>query len=105
MNSIKTTAAPDVNPDPITGAPGAHPVGTVIRAVLGAIVGGLAGRGVAGSIEPTREDAGWRENCTDRPGIENESSFDDFGRVYGYGANAYIKYPARRRGDSDGVGS
>ena len=105
MNSIKTTAAPDANPGPITGAPGAHPVGTVIRALLGAIVGGLAGKGVAGSIKPTREDACWRENSTDRPGIENESSFDDFGRVYGYGVNAYIKYPARRPGDSDGVGS
>ena len=101
MNSVKTTAAPDANPDPITGAPGAHPVGTVIRAVLGAIVGGLAGKGVAGSIEPTGEHACWRENSNDRPGVENESSLDDFGRVYGYGANAYIKYPGRRPGDSD----
>ena len=101
MNSIKTTAAPDANPDPITGAPGAHPVGTVIRAVLGAIVRGLAGKGVAGSIEPTREDAWRRENSTDRPGNENESRFDDGRRVYGYGANAYIKYLGRRPGDSD----
>ncbi len=101
MNSIKTTAPPHAISDPITGAPGARPVGTVIRAVLGAIVGGLAGKGVAGSIEATREDAYWSENSTDSPGIENESSFDDFGRVYGYGANAYIKYPGRRPGDSD----
>ena len=101
MSYAKTASAPDANRDPITGAPGAHPVGTVIRAVLGAIVGGLAGKGVAESIEPMREDACWRENSTDRPGTENESSFDDFGRVYGYGVNAYIKYPARRPGDSD----
>lgn len=101
MGYTKTTAAPDANPDPIPGAPGAHPVGTVIRAVLSAIVGGLAGKGVAGSIEPTRKDACWRENFPDRPGIKNGSIFDDCGRVYGYGVNAYIKYPARRPGDSD----
>ena len=64
MNSTKTTAALDANPDLITGAPGAHPVGTVIRAVLGALVGGLAGKGVDRSIKPTRQDACWRENST-----------------------------------------
>lgn len=67
------------NRDPITGAPGAHPVGTgfgaafggvaagaavgtvagpigtVIGAAVGAVVGGLAGKGVAEVIDPTDE--------------------------------------------------
>ncbi|CAN5487748.1 hypothetical protein BH09PSE5_BH09PSE5_37720 [soil metagenome] len=72
--------APDVdaeNRDPISGEPGAHPVGTglgaaaggmaagaavgtmagpvgtAIGAAVGAIVGGLAGKGVAEKVDPT----------------------------------------------------
>ena len=79
------------NLDPITGEPGAHPVGTgvgaaaggmaagaaagtvagpvgtVIGAAVGAVVGGLAGKGVAESVDPTEHDAYWRENFTTRP--------------------------------------
>ncbi len=75
----------DSNPDPITGEPGAHPVGTGIGAasagatgaaigavagpigvvagtVIGAVVGGLAGKGVAETIDPTNEDGYWEKN-------------------------------------------
>src|SRR5450759_938628 len=79
------------NPDPITGAPGSHPVGTGIGAVaggaaagaavgtvagpvgtiagaaVGAIVGGLAGKGVAEAVNPTAEVAYWRENHLRQP--------------------------------------
>src|SRR6185312_12227812 len=80
----------DSNPDPITGAPGAHPVGagvgaavggaaagaaagsvagpvgTVAGAVIGGVAGGYAGKGIAESIDPTAEDAYWRENYANR---------------------------------------
>ena len=80
----------DSNPDPITGEPGAHPVGvgfgtavggaaagaaagamagpvgTVAGAVIGGVAGGLAGKGIAESIDPTAEDAYWRENYANR---------------------------------------
>ena len=71
---------PETNPDPITGAPGAHPVGvglgaaaggiaagaaagtlaagpigTVVGAAIGAVVGGLAGKGAAESMNPTQD--------------------------------------------------
>ena len=70
----------DSNPDPLTGQPGAHPVGTgvgaamagaaagaagglvggpigaAVGAVVGGVAGGLAGKGVAESIDPTVED-------------------------------------------------
>ena len=82
--------AKDTNPDPITGAPGSHPigtgvgaagagaagaaigsfagpVGTAVGAVVGAVAGGLAGKGVAEAIDPTAEDAYWRENYKSRP--------------------------------------
>ena len=109
----------DTNPDPITGAPGSHPVGTgvgaavggiaagaaagsvagpvgtVVGAAVGAVVGGLAGKGVAESIDPTREDAYWRDNYTSRPYVDSGASYDDYGPAYGYGVNAYSRYPGR----------
>ena len=108
----------DANRDPITGAPGSHPigtgvgaalggaaagaaagtvvgpVGTVIGAAVGAIVGGLAGKGVAEVIDPTIEDAYWRENYKSRPYVNN-GSYDDYGPAYGYGVNSYGKYRGR----------
>src|SRR6476659_6013277 len=78
---------PETNPDPITGAPGAHPVGvglgaaaggiaagaaagtlaagpigTVVGAAIGAVVGGLAGKGAAESVNPTQDLPEHREN-------------------------------------------
>lgn len=76
-----TGTAGTPNRDPITGAPGAHPVGTavgataggvaagaavgtvagpvgtVIGAAVGAIAGGLAGKGVAEEVDPTTPGA------------------------------------------------
>ena len=117
-----TTTKPDVdaNRDPITGTPGAHPVGTGVGAVLGgaaagaaagtvagpvgtvlgaaagAIVGGLAGKGIAEKIDPTREDAYWRDNYSDRPYVDAGSNYDDYGPAYGYGVESYSRYPGRR---------
>lgn len=38
----------DVNPDPITGAPGSHPIGTGVGAAVGGVAAGLAGGAIAG---------------------------------------------------------
>ncbi len=107
------------NRDPISGAPGAHPVGTgigaalggaaagavtgtaagplgtLVGAALGAIVGGLAGKSVAETIDPTSEDAYWRDSFTLRPYATNGDSFDEFRPAYGYGAAAFSRYPGR----------
>ncbi len=114
-----TRSKTDANRDPISGAPGAHPigtgvgailggaaagaatgtvagpVGTVIGAAVGAVVGGLAGKGVAESIDPTREEAYWRENYASRPYVEAGSSYDDFGPAYAYGVNSYGTHAGR----------
>ena len=90
----KTTEVLHPNRDPITGAPGAHPVGTGIGAIAGgaavgaaigtvagplgtgigmaagAIAGGLAGNGIAEKIDPTAEDAYWRTSYCLVLGIE-----------------------------------
>jgi hypothetical protein len=115
----ETTTRSDANRDPITDAPGSHPVGTgvgalvggaaagaaagtvagpvgtVVGAALGAVAGGLAGKGIAESIDPTREDAYWRDNYTSRPYVEVGSSYDDFGPAYAYGVNSYSTYAGR----------
>ena len=114
-----TTERKDSNRDPISGTPGAHPVGTgigaaaggmaagaaagsvagpvgtVIGAAVGAVAGGLAGKGVAEMIDPTVEEAYWRETYTSRPYVTKGSTFDDYGPAYRYGVDAYSKYPKR----------
>ena len=89
--TIRPTTGTSANRDPLTGAPGAHPVGTAAGAVagglatgaavgtvagpvgtavgaaVGAVVGGLAGKGIAEQIDPTVEDAYWRDNYASRP--------------------------------------
>ena len=108
------------NRDPITGAPGAHPVGTgvgaaaggmaagaavgtvagpvgtVIGAAVGAVVGGLAGKGIAEQIDPTVETAYWRENYVSRPYVTKGATFDDYGPAYQYGVDNYSKYPGKK---------
>ncbi len=105
------------NPDPITGAPGSHPVGTGvgaaaggaaagaavgtvagpvgtgIGAAVGAIVGGLAGKGVAEKINPTAEEAYWRENHTTQPFTQGRS-YDDFSPAYRTGYEGYAELAA-----------
>jgi hypothetical protein len=112
------TTGTSANRDPLTGTPGAHPVGTAAGAVagglaagaavgtvagpvgtavgaaVGAVVGGLAGKGIAEQIDPTREDAYWRDNYASRPYVSG-ASYDDYGPAYSYGWNSYSKYPGR----------
>src|SRR5688500_6400685 len=102
----------DDNRDPITGAPGSHPIGTgvgaaaagaagaasgsvvpgvgtaiggAVGAVVGAVGGGLAGKAVAESINPTAEDAYWRENYKNRTYYESNYTYDEYAPAYRYG--------------------
>lgn len=109
----------DKNRDPITGAPGSHPVGTGVGAVaggiaagaaagtvagpvgtavgaaVGAIAGGLMGHGVAEMVDPTAEDAYWRDNYSTRPYVTSGASYDEYGPAYRYGVDAATRYPGR----------
>ena len=105
----------DLNRDPITDEPGAHPVGTGIGAtggavagaaagaiggplgvavggVVGAVVGGLAGKAAAEAINPTAEEDHWRENYTREPYYEQGRSFDDYGPAYRYGVDSRTRH-------------
>ena len=114
------------NRDPITGAPGSHPVGTgvgaaaggmaagaaagtvagpvgtVVGAAVGAVVGGLAGKGIAEKIDPTIEEAYWRENYVSRPYVNKTYTYDDYGPAYLYGVDNYSRYQGRKFEDIEG---
>lgn len=102
----------DRNEDPITGEPGSHPVGTgvgaaaggasgaaigaaggpvgaAVGAVIGAIAGGYAGKGVAEAIDPTAEDAYWREHHGNQPYADKERDYDDYMAAYRAGYTGY----------------
>jgi len=65
------------------------PIGTAIGAVVGAVAGGLAGKGVAEAIDPTAEDAYWRDNYSNQKYVAQGDSFDDYGPAYRYGVDSY----------------
>ena len=111
----------DANRDPITGAPGAHPVGTGVGAALGgmaagaaagtvaagpigtaagavagALVGGLAGKAVAEGIDPTAEDAYWRDAYVREPYYQAGTSYDEYQPAYKFGWESRGQYPDKR---------
>ena len=112
----------DANRDPISGAPGSHPIGTgigaagagaagaaigsvvpgvgpavggAVGAVVGAVAGGLAGKAAAEAINPTDEDAYWRENYRTRQYVQPGADYDQYEPAYRHGYTAYTRYPGR----------
>ena len=122
MNSQDDLFPADANAnlDPISGKPGAHPVGTGIGAALGgaaagaatgtlagpigtlvgtaagAIAGALAGKGLAEALAPTDVSAYWRDHYAQRDYVEPGARFEDYGPAYSFGASARGRYPGRR---------
>jgi uncharacterized protein (TIGR02284 family) len=105
----------DMNRDPITDEPGAHPIGTGIGAtggavagaamgaiggpvgvavggVLGAVVGGLAGKVAGEAVNPTAEESYWRDNYDKAPYYEPGRTFDDYGPAYRLGLTGRTRY-------------
>jgi uncharacterized protein YjbJ (UPF0337 family) len=99
---------PDSNPDPITGEPGAHPVGVAggatggalagaaigaaggpvgaaIGGAIGAVAGGLGGKAAAEAVNPTEEDAYWRGNYQNRPYVKKGSDYTSYAPAYKFG--------------------
>ena len=108
MARMEPNESKDMNRDPITGAPGSHPVGTgigaagggaagtaigsaagpvgtVAGAVIGDVAGGLAGKGVAEQIDPTAEEEYWRVNYKTRSYVPSGATYDQFAPAYRYG--------------------
>ncbi|MEO8669736.1 MAG: hypothetical protein ABI411_00400 [Tahibacter sp.] len=111
------------NRDPLSGATGAHPLGTgvgaaiggsatgaaigaaagpagaAIGAAIGAVVGGLAGKGLAESFDPTAEDAYWRSNYVRRPYATGAEAYDAWAPAYQHGWESRLRYHNRRWDD------
>jgi hypothetical protein len=106
----------DLNRDPITGTPGAHPVatgvgtavggaaaglaagaaagpiGAAVGAVIGGVAGGLAGSAVGEEIDPTVEEAYWRDNYSNRPYYSDDLAYDDISPAYRHGWESRSRY-------------
>jgi len=112
----------DRNPDPISGEPGAHPigaglgaavvggatgtaagaafgpVGAIAGAVIGGIAGGYAGKAIEEEIDPTTEDAFWEEHFPERP-YAGTDTYETYRPAYQYGWESRARYPNRRFDD------
>jgi hypothetical protein len=86
------------NPDPITGEPGAHPLGTVVGGAAGAVAGGLGGKKAAEGLNPTSEDSYWRDNYNKSPSYRKGYTYDDYAPAYRTGYSGFER--ARANGDS-----
>jgi len=99
----------NANRDPLTNEPGAHPVGTGVGAALGgaaagaatgalggpvgaavggivgAVAGGLAGKATAEAVNPTMEDAYWRDAYAKQPYYETGRTYDEYRPAYEMG--------------------
>jgi hypothetical protein len=116
--NMKATSK-DINPDPITGEPGSHPIGTgvgaaiagaaagaaggalagpagaVAGAAIGAVAGGYAGKAVEEEFDPTAEDAYWRANYKNRDYVETNTEYDTYRPAYRYGWESHSYYAGR----------
>jgi hypothetical protein len=107
---------PDANRDPLSGTPGAHPlgvgagaagggsvgtvigaaaggpVGAVIGAAIGAVAGGLGGKGVAEMLDPTVEDAYWRETFAKSRPTGTTEPYELYQPAYRHGWESQRRY-------------
>jgi len=105
---VEKQEARDMNRDPISGAPGSHPVGTglgaaggaaagaavgsmagpvgtLVGGTVGAVVGGLAGKAGGEAVNPTAEDTYWRDTYTKEPYYNPSYKYDDYAPAYKLG--------------------
>ena len=109
----------DLNRDPISGAPGAHPIGTgagavsggvagatigmaagpigaAVGGVAGAVAGGLAVKGIAELVNPTKEEEYWRETYVREPYFTPGKNYDYYAPAYRTGWEGRVRYHGKR---------
>lgn len=74
------------------GAAATGAVGAVVGAVVGGVVGGLTGKSAAEAINPTVEDAYWREHYTSRPYVKQGRTYEDYESAYRLGYEGYVRH-------------
>ncbi len=112
---MTNTTGNDMNRDPISGAPGAHPIGTgvgaaggaaagaaigamggpvgmVVGGAIGAVVGGLGGKAAGEAVNPTAEDAHWRSNYENEPYRKDGIGYEHYAPAYKLGYENRQRY-------------
>ena len=109
----------DLNRDPITGTPGAHPLGTgagavsggvagaavgtavggpaggVIGAAVGAVAGALAAKSAAEAVNPTAEEIFWRETYVREPYYVKGRTFEYYAPGFRAGWEGRVRHDGR----------
>lgn len=113
----------DANRDPLTGAPGSHPVGSGVGAAIGTAVGAAAGAlggpagmamgaavgaaiagGVAGGLagkaggeafDPSVEDTYWARSYATASYVKDGSAYEIYQPAYRYGWESYKNHPGK----------
>ncbi len=105
--------------DPITGTPGAHPLGTTAGAASGAVAGGVAGMAVGGpvgglvgiavgavaggmagtsaaeAVNPTAEETFWRETYVREPYYVKGKAFEYYAPGFRAGWEGRVRHDGR----------
>jgi hypothetical protein len=116
----------DANRDPISGAPGAHPIGTGVGAAaggmalgaaagtvvgpagtlagaaLGAVIGGLVGKTAGEAVDPTEEDVFWAHQYSHEPYFEQGYTYSDYAPAYRAGYEGRLRYMDRKFSEAEG---
>jgi hypothetical protein len=109
----------DLNRDPITGTPGAHPLGTgagaasgavaggvaglavggpvggLIGVAVGAMAGGLAGKSAAEAFNPTAEEVFWKETYVREPYYVQGKSYEYYAPGFRAGWQGRVQHSGR----------
>jgi len=115
----------DLNRDPISGTPGAHPLGTgagaasggvaggaagiamggpvggIIGAAVGAVAGGLAGKSAAESFNPTAEEMFWKETYIREPFYVAGKTFEYYAPGFRAGWEGRVLHDGRSFEDAE----
>jgi hypothetical protein len=109
----------ELNRDPLSGTPGAHPLGTgagaasggvagavvgtalggpvgaVIGAAVGAVTGGLAGKSAAEAVNPTEEETFWKETYVKEPYYVTGRSYEYYAPGFRAGWEGRVRMDGR----------
>ena len=126
INTRKVVANEDeLNRDPLSGTPGAHPLGTgagaasgavagamagtalggpiggLIGGAVGAVAGGLAGTSAAEAVNPTAEERFWKETYVREPYYVSGRTYDYYAQGFRAGWEGRVRHDGRTFEDAE----
>ncbi|KAF0812142.1 hypothetical protein IGB42_03419 [Andreprevotia sp. IGB-42] len=73
----------------------AGPLGMAAGAAIGAVAGGWAGKALAEQVNPSEEEAYWREHHHVQPYFDNVHGFEEYREAYRTGYEGRVRYEGR----------